>query len=210
MTCSRYAISMQQDQDQDNNNIEALSCVFRAGREGASTDHDSILFDVNIKNGKIQYGTTNAQWYKLGIISNNAIVNKNIYNSIRSNVKQHTTHPDSDNTIIVTGQTVPNMSSILKIVQECHYTICPYVPFVGWDVVLTSSNKDVPPICILEINLSCNFFMGSFDKKIYYEYCIDLCSSLDKIKCDMDKKKKKVAHQSIGSGTSEENEKKDQ
>merc|ERR1712157_505502 len=138
--------------------------------------------DVNIKNGKIQYGTTNAQWYKLGIISNNAIVNKNIYNSIRSNVKQHTTHPDSDNTIIITGQTVPNMSSILNIVQECHYTICPYVPFVGWDVVLSS-----------------NFFMGSFDKKIYYEYCIDLCQSLDKIKCD--KKKKKVI-QSVGTSGS--------
>lgn len=46
--------------------IEALSCVFRAGRKGASTDHSSILFDVDIASGTIKEGSTNAHWYALG------------------------------------------------------------------------------------------------------------------------------------------------
>ena len=46
--------------------IEALSCVFRAGRKGASTDHSSILFDVDIDTGLIREGSTNAHWYALG------------------------------------------------------------------------------------------------------------------------------------------------
>lgn len=46
--------------------IEPLSCVFRAGRQGADTDHSSILFDVDAKTGTILKGTTNAHWYQLG------------------------------------------------------------------------------------------------------------------------------------------------
>jgi hypothetical protein len=33
---------------------------------GASTDHSSILFDVDAATGTIRKGTTNAHWYKLG------------------------------------------------------------------------------------------------------------------------------------------------
>merc|ERR1711871_291293 len=46
--------------------VEALSCVFRAGRGGAMTDHDSILFDVDMSSGMIRKGTTNMHWYQLG------------------------------------------------------------------------------------------------------------------------------------------------
>jgi hypothetical protein len=46
--------------------VAALSCVFRAGRSGAATDHDSILFDVNRTTGEIRKGTTNMHWYQLG------------------------------------------------------------------------------------------------------------------------------------------------
>jgi hypothetical protein len=42
--------------------------------------------------------------------------------------------------------------------------MCPRVPFVGWDVVLSADPK--LPVCLLEVNLSCNFFCGSFDKKV--------------------------------------------
>lgn len=42
--------------------IQALSCVFRAGRAGAATDHQSILFDVDLASGVIKCGTTNAHW----------------------------------------------------------------------------------------------------------------------------------------------------
>ena len=47
--------------------IEALSCVFRAGRKGALTDHDSILFNIDPDTSIILGGTTNANWYKLGL-----------------------------------------------------------------------------------------------------------------------------------------------
>jgi hypothetical protein len=47
--------------------IEALSCVFRAGRQGANTDHSSILFDVDVNTGLIKEGSTNAHWYQLGL-----------------------------------------------------------------------------------------------------------------------------------------------
>lgn len=42
---------------------------------------------------------------------------------------------------------------------RAHYLMLPDVPFVGWDVALTDKG-----IYLLEVNLSCNFFRGSFDK----------------------------------------------
>jgi len=181
MTSSRLSISMENikyDETNtcpDRNVIQALSCVFRAGREGAKTDHDSILFDVDIKTGTIRYGTTSAHWYKLGT----SILNTST--SLRSNGQEHTTHPDAQD-ITITDKVIPDMASILKLVEDCHFKMCPDVPFVGWDVVL-STNESVP-VCLLEVNLSCNFFRGSFDKKVYLEFCRDLCTNLDGMKQD--------------------------
>lgn len=53
------------------------------------------------------------------------------------------------------------------MVEESHFKMCPDVPFAGWDVVLSSDPK--VPVCLLEVNLSCNFFRGSFDKKVSAE-----------------------------------------
>jgi hypothetical protein len=53
---------------------------------------------------------------------------------------------------------------MLHLVEESHRKMCPRVPFVGWDVVLSADPK--LPVCLLEVNLSCNFFCGSFDKKV--------------------------------------------
>ena len=39
----------------------------------------------------------------------------------------------------------------------------PDVPFVGFDVVLTDDESVAGGICLLEVNLSCNFFGGDFD-----------------------------------------------
>ena len=36
---------------------------------------------------------------------------------------------------------------------------------LGWDVAFTSEG-----ICLLEVNLSCNFFRGTFDKASYFQY----------------------------------------
>eukprot|EP00957_Ditylum_brightwellii_P085049 6466780-Ditylum_brightwellii.AAC.1 len=135
--------------------VTALSCVFRAGREGASTDHDSILFDVDVNTGVIQGGTTNAHWYRLGLFD---------FLMIRRPPRSthgYTHHPDGN--IPVKGQQLPDIRGMLELVEKSHLKLCPDVPFVGWDVVLTNDPKI--PICLLEVNLSCNFFRGSFDKK---------------------------------------------
>lgn len=45
--------------------ITATSAVLRLGRAGASTDHSSVLFDVDLNTGVIGRGTTNALWYQV-------------------------------------------------------------------------------------------------------------------------------------------------
>ena len=48
--------------------VRVLSCVFRAGRAGAETDHSSVLYDVDQAPGRVKQGTINAHWYKLGLL----------------------------------------------------------------------------------------------------------------------------------------------
>lgn len=143
--------------------ITALSCVFRAGRAGAATDHDSILFNIDPKTGVLQKGTTNAHWYRLGL--HEALPGKCPWRSYHT----YSHHPDGN--IPVTGKTVPDMKSLLELVEKSHFKLCPDVPFVGWDVVL--SKDDELPVCLLEVNLSCNFFRGSFDKQVYLNFIDD-------------------------------------
>mmetsp|Transcript_7536 Transcript_7536/g.9844 ORF Transcript_7536/g.9844 Transcript_7536/m.9844 type:complete len:455 (+) Transcript_7536:155-1519(+) len=141
--------------------VKALSCVFRAGRKGAATDHDAILFDVDVNTGLIQRGTVNANWYKLGA---SAVASC----PWRSRASQdYQTHPDGDG-IAVSGNYVPDIQGMLQLVEQAHYDMCPNVPFAGWDVVL-SADENVP-VCLLEVNLSCNFFRGSFDIKYYLDF----------------------------------------
>ncbi|EJK59063.1 hypothetical protein THAOC_20762 [Thalassiosira oceanica] len=66
ITQSRASIDLEKKPEPED--ITALSCVFRAGRQGAATDHDSILFDVDVGTGLIKGGTTNAHWYRLGLL----------------------------------------------------------------------------------------------------------------------------------------------
>mmetsp|Transcript_34387 Transcript_34387/g.51043 ORF Transcript_34387/g.51043 Transcript_34387/m.51043 type:complete len:449 (-) Transcript_34387:187-1533(-) len=144
--------------------VTALSCVFRAGRENALTDHDSILFDVDVKTGRIGKGTTNAHWYRLGLWDG-------LFRCPWRSSHDYTHHPDNGGAIEVTGKVVPDIKGILTLVEEAHAKMCPTVPLAGWDVVLSASN-DVP-VCLLEVNLSCNFFRGSFDTKTYLDFMED-------------------------------------
>ena len=143
------------------NQVTALSCVFRAGRAGAATDHDSILFDVDVKTGLIRGGTTNAHWYRLGLLE--GLPGKCPWRSHHN----YQTHPDGD--IAVSGNYVPDIKSMLTLVEQSHFKMCPDVPMAGWDVVLSADPK--LPVCLLEVNLSCNFFRGSFDKKVSFLIC---------------------------------------
>ncbi|KAL3803695.1 hypothetical protein HJC23_003749 [Cyclotella cryptica] len=163
--------------------IRALSCVFRAGRANAATDHDSIMFDVDVSTGKILGGTTNAHWYKLGLW--NILPGRCTWRSWDHEI---THHPDGD--IAITGEVVPDIRSMLRLVEESHWKMCPDVPLVGWDVVLSSSEE--LPICLLEVNLSCNFFRGSFDRQVYLDFCEEMIGNLQDMRLAADREGKKL------------------
>ena len=59
ITISHYAAKAKWDGAAKKSDIETLSCVFRAGRAGAPTDHGAILFDVDTRTGQVKGGTTN-------------------------------------------------------------------------------------------------------------------------------------------------------
>ena len=143
--------------------VQALSCVFRAGREGAITDHVSVLYDVDMKTGVIGEGTTNQHWYQLGL--------DKIMTCPWINSDSTTVHPDTDRE--VTGTKIPDMPGMIAFVEKAHARMMPGVPLAGWDVAYTNKG-----MLLLEANLSCNFFRGSFDKHAYFgfvdEYFTDL------------------------------------
>lgn len=151
------------------NHIEALSCVFRAGRKGAATDHSSILFDVDVTTGLIREGSTNAHWYELGL-------RKPLSSAWRSTYTTET-HPDAPGRV-VTGQHIhEDMAALRALVCRAHFLMLPDVPFVGWDVALTTTGE-----FLLEVNLSCNFFRGAFDKPRYFAFCRDYLLQLQKVR----------------------------
>jgi len=129
----------------------------------------------------LQKGTTNAHWYRLGL--NEILPGRCPWRSYHT----YTHHPDGD--IPVTGKTVPDMKGMLSLVEESHLKLCPDVPFVGWDVVLSKDPK--LPTCLLEVNLSCNFFRGSFDKQVYLDFCDDAIIALheQRLKAETERKK---------------------
>lgn len=176
ITQSRASIDIEKEAKVDD--ITALSCVFRAGRKNAATDHDSILFDVDVNTGLIRGGTTNAHWYKLGL--HNTLPGRCNWRSFHG---EHEHHPDVEG-LEVSGKTVPDIRGILKLVEESHVKLCPDVPFVGWDVVLSADEK--VPVCLLEVNLSCNFFRGTFDLKTYLDFIDDSLVKLQDLRLKAD------------------------
>jgi len=137
--------------------VRALSCVFRAGRSGAATDHSSVLFDVAHDTGAITRGMTNAHWYRL-------------YHSAwgcpwlpqgESEMREHPDKPGEE----VVGRQLPDVGPMLRMVEQSHAKLLPDVPLVGWDVAYTDKG-----MVLLEVNLSCNFFRGSFDRVAYFNF----------------------------------------
>jgi len=144
--------------------VQCLSCVFRAGRAGAMTDHESILFDVDTTTGKLKKGTTNAHWYELGL-------NK-VLTTPWTSTHDFTSHPDTGAKI--TGETIPDMPGMLKLVENAHSKLAPGVPLIGWDVALTTKGT-----FLLEGNFSCNFFRGYFDQDLYFRFVEDYFLDLE-------------------------------
>jgi hypothetical protein len=138
--------------------IEAFSGVFRAGRAGASTDHDAILFDIDLKTGIIKDGSINKEWYQLGLGA--------VDPSATPAVQTFSKHPDCG--LQVTGRQVPDIQKLVDICTNAHKQCCPNVPLCGWDVALTTDPDE--PINLLEVNLSCNFFQATVDFPKYFEF----------------------------------------
>jgi hypothetical protein len=138
--------------------IEAFSCVFRAGRAGAATDHDAILFDVDLTTGVIKEGSVNKDWYQLGLSAANP--------TAIPAVQTFSEHPDCG--LLVTGRQVPDIRKLVQICTNAHEKCCPNVPLCGWDVALTTDPEE--PIHLLEVNLSCNFFQAGVDFPKYYSF----------------------------------------
>ncbi len=151
--------------------VTALSCVFRAGREGAVTDHVSVLYDIDMRTGLIGEGTTNQHWYQLGL--------DKVFTCPWINKTSTSVHPDTNRR--VTGTKVPDMPGVIAFVEKAHARMIPGVPLAGWDVAMTNKG-----MVLLEANLSCNFFRGSFDKGAYFsfvnEYFLDLTKQQQKVR----------------------------
>ena len=184
ITQSRASIDLTKEAKVED--ITALSCVFRAGRMNAATDHDSILFDTDVNTGVIHGGTTNAHWYKLGL--HNIFPGRCNWRSFHG---EYCIHPDVEN-LEVSGKTIPDIKGMLSLVEESHLKMLPDVPFVGWDVVLSADPK--LPVCLLEVNLSCNFFRGSFDQKKYLDFIDDMLVNLQAKRLLADNERKVFKH----------------
>lgn len=181
ITCSTWSIEKEKGNTAPNATnakkfIQPLSAVLRLGRANASTDHSSVLFDVDLKTGVIQGGMSNAQWYKLGIKEilscpwlppdvrascNQDKPQDSSFNSPGLASGHAISHPDLPG-VVITGQAVPDMDQAVDIVVKTHFEMMPDVPMVGWDVTFTPKG-----VFLLEVNLSCNFFRGTFDIPSY-------------------------------------------
>jgi hypothetical protein len=100
---------------------------------------------------------------------------------------EYSTHPDVDG-LEVSGKSVPDIKGMLKLVEESHLKLCADVPFVGWDVVFSKDPK--VPICLLEVNLSCNFFRGSFDSNKYLDFIDESLVRLQAMRLTADSERK--------------------
>jgi len=82
-----------------------------------------------------------------------------------------THHPDCG--VKVAGRRVP-IEAMQRLCIDAHATLLPDVPMAGWDVALTNKG-----MLLLETNLSCNFFRGTFDEDKYFGFVHDYFSMLD-------------------------------
>ena len=78
-----------------------------------------------------------------------------------------TAHPDTAGE--VTGHFVPDIAGMRAMVEDAHAKMLPGVPLAGWDIALTEEHG----ACLLEANLSCNFFRGTFELDEYLQVRCD-------------------------------------
>jgi len=164
--------------------ITPLTVVFRAGRAGAQTDHSAIFYNVDMDSGKITRGGSNAHWYEVGLgkvtsqRKSGAWTKTGVFRGegFKKRREAQGTHPDTG--VDLVGKQMPQIQASLELCKRAHKELCASVPLAGWDVVLVDEEDGsgqaarVVPL-LLEVNLSCNFFLGSFDEPWYFQFCED-------------------------------------
>jgi hypothetical protein len=118
------------------------------------------MFDLKLPDGQIRRGTSNSHWYQLGL-------HKAAVCPWRSEGHTIESHPDSRTPIA--GEALPQLPRCVELVKQAHAKLLPGVPLAGWDVAITTEVNGKPwdGICLLEANLSCNFFRASYDRDAY-------------------------------------------
>jgi len=162
--------------------ITPLTVVFRAGRAGAQTDHSAIFYNVDMKTGKITRGGSNAHWYEVGLKKvtsekkGGSWTKQGVFlgDGFTKRREAQGKHPDTGLDLV--GKQIPQLKESLELCRRAHEELCPSVPLAGWDVVLVDEEDGgkmrIAPL-LLEVNLSCNFFLGSFDEPWYFRFCED-------------------------------------
>ena len=111
------------------------------------------MFDVDIATGEVRGGAANRRWYMLGAWG--------ALRSLQTRPGETTSdicdHPDT--LARIKGTRIPDFVLIREMISEAHAKMAPGVPLIGWDVGLTDKGN-----LLLEANLSCNFFRGSYDR----------------------------------------------
>uniref|UniRef100_M4BKI2 Alpha-L-glutamate ligase-related protein ATP-grasp domain-containing protein n=1 Tax=Hyaloperonospora arabidopsidis (strain Emoy2) TaxID=559515 RepID=M4BKI2_HYAAE len=173
ITASRHGLGEAEALKDGGNGVKSLSCVFRAGLAGAATDHKSIMFDVDMESGKILKGSTTTHWYRVGphhMFRGNLSVGHDI-----------TSHPDTG--VPITGNVIEEIKEMKQLAEEAHYKLMKDVPLCGWDVAITDLG-----VLLLEVNISCNFFRGTFDQPWYFQFLDDYFRHLEKLPTTVEKK----------------------
>jgi len=153
---------------------KALCTVWRAGRQGAATDHSSVMVDVPQfrQSNELGTGSSSAHWYARGF--------KSWGMPLSSKDGAIVDHPDTGKTL--QGEELPSASAAASLCEQAHNTLMPGVPLAGWDVAFCPPKgrpDGDPELILLEANLSCNFFRGSIDWNEYSALLDDYFAAID-------------------------------
>jgi len=191
---------------EEDSEVQVVSCVWRAGRAGACTDHKAVMFDVDLSSsppGRIRPGFSNHAWYQLRgwwPLGGWRLLDwrgwrKGARGRDDGTSEEILVHPDTG--VRIEGHTIPRMRQVMQLVRLAHKRLVPGVPLVGWDVAIVpaeakaggsgaagearrrgtteedgegscrDAGDEEDTVLLLEGNLSCNLFCGSF----HYEVC---------------------------------------
>ena len=70
----------------------------------------------------------------------------------------------------ISKKEVTNLEEILDIAKKSHTELLPDIPLAGWDIAYTEKYG----LVVVEVNISCNFFCGKFNKNKYFKEIYDI------------------------------------